>query len=155
MLIFYSLLALLACWVLWRMVDITITATNVTKGTGATLNQTYYAGESITAGQCVYKKASDGKLWKAQCDGTAAEAAAIGIALHAASADQPLAIQTGGTINIGATVVVGTIYVVSGTAGGIAPWADLATTNYVTILGYGATASTITMDINATGIVHA
>jgi hypothetical protein len=50
----------------------------------------------------------------------------------------------------------GTIYVVSATAGGICPEADLASTNYVSILGVGSTAAVIKMLANgATGIAHA
>lgn len=132
--------------------DLTITATSVT--TSAT-PKVKNAGETITAGQAVYVKASDGKLYKAQADGTAEEATAAGIALNGGAVDQPIAYQDTGDITIGATVAVGTLYVVSATAGGIAPWADLSSTNRVTLLGIGKTTGVITLDINAYGIQKA
>lgn len=135
------------------MADLTITAASVQKGVNSPI--TGVAGETITAGQGVYVKASDKRLWKAQADGTAAEAEAVGVALNGGAAGQPIAYQKTGTITIGATVAVGTIYVVSATFGGIAPWADLAATNYVTIVGVGATTGTIALAFNATGIQHA
>lgn len=134
------------------MADLTITAANVVKGSGAIVDTSRVAGETITAGQAVYLKSSDSKWYKAQSDGTSAEAEASGVALNGASAGQPVAVQTAGTITIGATVAVGAVYVVSNTAGGIAPLADLSSTNYLTVFGYGATTLTILMDINATGI---
>lgn len=115
------------------MADITITAANVLRTSADTT--TGIAGETITAGQAVYLKSSDTRYWKAQCDGTAAEAAAVGIALHAALAGQPLTIATGGTMNIGATTAK-VFYYLSATAGGIAPIADLTSGQYIVSLGY-------------------
>lgn len=140
------------------MADLTVTATSVTKGASATVDNTANFGETVTAGQSVYKKSTDGKWYKAQADGTAEESGVgvtTGIALNGGAVDQPAVVQTSGTINIGATATVGTIYCVSGTAGGIAPWADLASTNKVTILGYGSTTSALLLDVNPTGIAKA
>lgn len=134
------------------MADLSITAANVVKGTGAVLDASKVAGETITAGQTVYLKASDNRWWKSQADATSTEAAASGVALNGASAGQPLVVQTAGEITIGATVAVGGVYVVSATAGGIAPVADLASTNYLTVIGYGKTTAIIVMDVNPTGI---
>lgn len=135
------------------MADLTITAASVllTSGTKATGT----AGESITAGQAVYLKASDSKLWKAQADGTAAEAIAVGIALHAAGAGQPLSYaEPGAVINIGATTSKATVYVVSATAGGVAPIADLTSTQYLSHLGYAtATDGSFVVKITNTGVV--
>ena len=115
------------------MADITITAANVVKTSADTITGT--AGETITAGMAVYLKASDGRYWKAQADGTAAEATVVGVALHAALAGQPLTIATSGTINIGATTAK-VFYYVSATAGGIAPVADLTSGQYISSVGY-------------------
>lgn len=134
------------------MADLVITAANVKKGSNATLNHDYVAGESVTAGQPVYKKASDQKLYKTQCDGTAEEASFFGIALHAASLDQPVVAQTSGEITIGATTVAGTVYVVSATAGGIAPNADLVSTNKVTLIGYAKTTAILVISPLVTGV---
>ena len=134
------------------MADITVTAANVLK-TAASIVTGVVAGESLTAGQCVYLKASDGKLWKAQADGTAAEAAAVGITLHAAGANQPVAYATAGTMNIGGTTAKLTTYVVSAAAGGIAPMADLTSGQYITELGYAtATDGSFIVAIKARGV---
>lgn len=137
------------------MADISITATSVVPGTGAQINKERVAGETITAGMPVYRKASDDRWWKSQTDGTSAEADALGIALHAASAGQPLAVQTGGQITIGATIAAGVFYYVSNTAGGICPVADLGTADYVTVIGYGVTTSIMMVYPVATGVVLA
>lgn len=137
------------------MAAISITAASVVKGSDATVVQTFLAGEAVTAGQCVYLKGSDDRWWLAQCDGTAAEAAARGIALNGAAAGQPVAVQTAGTITIGGTVVVGTVYCVGATYGAVVPWSDLASTNKLTILGYASAAGTLTIAVNATGVAVA
>lgn len=135
------------------MADLTITVANVVPGTGAT-QQSGTAGEAITIGQCVYLKAADGKIYKAQADGTAGEAAAVGIATTtAAAAGQPISYQTSGTLAFGAILTKGEIYLVSATAGGIAPEADIVTTgHYVSILGVASSTSNLSVKLNASGI---
>lgn len=137
------------------MSDISITPANVVRGTGAELDRSYNAGATITAGQVVYLKTSDTTWRLAQADGTAEEAGGstvLAIALHGASSGQPLAVQKLGQITIGGTVTVGTVYVVSAAAGGICPWADLVSTNKVTLVGIGVTAAVIEMKPLATGV---
>ncbi len=136
------------------MADLTVTAASVLYTSGSK-EHAYMAGETITAGMPVYLKASDSRLWKAQADGTAAEAAAVGISLHAALAGQPLAYAGNGSIiNIGATTSKAPIYVVSAAAGAVAPIADLVSTNYITHLGYAtATDGAFVVKITATGAV--
>jgi len=138
------------------LADITITAANVVPGSGATI-LAGTAGETITAGQCVYLNASN--LWlKAQCDGTTLEAGSsnIGIALTGSSLNQSINVQVAGTITIGGTVVATTPYIVSATAGGICPFADLASGQYATFLGYATTTGIISMAIRQyTGVTKA
>jgi hypothetical protein len=135
------------------MADLTITAASVLFTSGT--KNTGIAGVSTTAGQCLYLDSTDSKLKLAQADGTAAEATAVGIALHAAGANQPLTYAgPGSIINIGATTAKTTTYVVSAAAGGIAPQADLVSTNRITRLGYAtATDGTFVVDIKVTGAV--
>lgn len=124
--------------------DISVTVANVAWVSGK-INRDNNAGATITAGQVVYLAANN-KWALAQCDGTAIEAGAdttVGIALHAALSGQPLAVQTEGVITIGGTVAVGQIYCISATAGGVAPYADLMSTNRLYILGVGLTTTTI------------
>ena len=134
------------------MADLTVTAASVLFTSGTKITN-YNAGETITAGMGVYLKASDSELYKAQCDGTSAEATAVGIALHAAGDGQPLAYAAdNSTINIGATTSKATTYMVAATAGGVAPQADLTSGQYITRLGYAtATDGTFKVDIAVTG----
>ncbi len=134
------------------MADVVITAANCKKTSTTQLDKTYVAGETLTAGQACYLKSSDGKIWKAQCDGTDEEATLKGIALNAAGADQPVVLATGGSVTIGGTVVTGTIYVIAATAGGIAPWADLVSTNKVRVIGYATSAALLEISPLATGV---
>lgn len=135
------------------MADITITAANVVPDTDAEFI-TGTAGETITAGQVVYVSTSTGKYMKADAD-TEAEAKAVGVAVNGASNGQNLTIQRKGKITIGGTVVVGQVYVASATAGGVAPYADLLTGDFVTILGVGVTAAKIDLKINVSNIAKA
>jgi fibrillarin-like rRNA methylase len=57
-------------------------------------------------------------------------------------------------INIGATTAKTTSYVVSATAGGVAPQADLVSTNKIVYLGYATgTTGAFVVKINNTGAV--
>lgn len=113
------------------------------KVAGSTVTDEGIAGVTITAGQSLYKDLSNaGKLALADAD---VEASSIfeGIALHAALAEQPIEYATAGLIEIGATVAVGQFYVVSTTAGGIAPYSDLASGDYPSAIGFGMTTARI------------
>lgn len=130
------------CWA-----DLSITAANVAKSTNAqTASGT--AGETITAGQPVYldTTVTPNVLKKADANDSL-KYNAVGIALHASLASQPLTYQTGGDITIGATTAVGTIYMVSPTAGGIMPSADNASGNYSCVLGIAISTTVIRLNI--------
>lgn len=132
------------------MADISVTAANVAKVTGGVCRD-FNAAVTIVAGEYVYLDANN--VWrKAQCDGMAIEAGSgtrTGVALHGALAGQPLAVQETGTITIGGTVAVGTVYAVSAAAGGIAPVADLVSTNKLSLVGVGVSTTVIDMAIKA------
>jgi hypothetical protein len=134
------------------MAALTVTATNVLYVSGSVATMTI--GETVTAGQAVYLKAADSRVWKAQCDGTAAEAAAIGILLSGGAAGQPcLVAQTGAVINIGATTEK-VHYFANPTAGGVGLQADILSTQYITRLGYSLTTDGVFyLDIRVTGSV--
>ena len=84
---------------------------------------------------------------------TAATASVVGIALNNASDGQPLTYaMPGSVVNMGATVTVGEIYVLSGTAGGVAPEADLASDDYVVILGVGVTTANLKFSLINSGV---
>lgn len=129
------------------MADLTITAASVLS---ATLKKTGTAGAAITAGQSLYLDSATSTLKLAQCDGTAAEADVVGIALHAAASGQPVAYAVdGATMNIGATTAKTTTYMLSAAAGGIAPAADIVTSTHRLVqIGYAtATDGSFTVHI--------
>lgn len=126
------------------MADLTITAANVAQSTNAD-TATGTAGASITAGQTLYIDTADGRLKLADANGTSLTATVAGVALHAAASGQPITYQRAGSINLGATLVAGTIYVNSATAGGIAPAADLTTGWRTSIIGVATSTSILAM----------
>lgn len=137
------------------MTALSITDTQVQPGT--TDAQFYFgtAGATITAGQAVYLDAATNLVKLADSDLSAAAAAAIGIALNGASTGQPVKVQTGGTITLGAgaSPVVATIYCLARVAGSIIPAADLVQNDRTTILGVGAATNTLIMKIHASAQV--
>lgn len=135
------------------MVDISITASQVQPGSNVA-TKSGIAGGTITAGMPVYLDSSDNQLKPADADNSEATAAVVGIALHGASDGQPLEYQSVGnvTLGAGASLTVGEIYVLSGTAGGIAPEGDLATSDYVTVLGVATSASVLKLGIIVSGV---
>ena len=134
------------------MADLSITAANVAANTGAS-EEKLTAGATITAGQAVYLDSAASNVAKlAQSDGTEAEAAVRGIAINGAASGQPVNIVRSGTMDLGATLTVGETYVVSQTAGGVAPIGDLGSGDYVTHLGIATAADELTLSIKASGV---
>lgn len=135
------------------MVDLSVTAANVVAGSGAK-KVSGIAGTSITAGQVVYLEAATTTYKLADTDSATAEARSpAGIALHAAAANQPLTVLTSGPITIGATVAVGDVYYLSGTAGGLAPAGDVLAGDYPCIIGICTSTSVLDVKIHAAGAV--
>ncbi len=137
------------------MTDLSITASEVQPGTdGATFDQGT-AGATITAGQTLYIDTADSnKLKLGDCDSaTLAVRTCAGIALHAALAGQPIRYQTGGPVTIGASaaMVVGTVFLLSDTPGGIMPAADLEIGDYTSVLGVATAAGVLALKINNSG----
>jgi hypothetical protein len=133
------------------MTDISVTAGNVVAGANAKkLPGT--AGAAITAGQVLYRAAATGKLLPVDVDsGTAEVRVPVGIALNGASDGQPIDFVYEGDVNVGGTLVVGTIYVASDTAGGIMPAADLEAGDYVSVLGVASAANNLKMKLIVSG----
>lgn len=134
------------------MADISITAANVQAGSNAVI-QRGTAGATVSAGQVPYKDAADGEYKMADCDSaTAAVKVPVGIALNGASDGQPLAVQTGGDITVGGTLVAGTTYCLSATPGAICPQADLTTGDNVVILGVAKSTTVLALKISVSGV---
>lgn len=134
------------------MTDISVTATSVEPVAGYAFVDRI-AGEAIAAGKACYQNSVDQKAYLADADDTAAKAIVEGIALNGAAANQPVRIQTGGDLDIGATLTVGEIYVLSGSAGGVAPEGDLANPDRVSIIGVATAADNLKLKIFNSGAV--
>lgn len=131
------------------MADLTITAANVL-GFGTKKEGT--AGATITAGQALMK-ATDGDLEPAS-DDSVENADCVGIALIGASSGQPVLYQKAGNINLGATLAVGKVYVLS-SSGGIAPVDDVAGGEFVTVLGVAISTSQLKQQMIVSGVAAA
>jgi len=133
------------------MVDISITPANVVKGTDAVV-QSGIAGATILAGQSVARDV-DGLIKLYDSDSASSNIRTLlGVALHGASANQPIQFQTGGNITIGGTVVTGTVYLGSDTAGGIRPAVDLNSGDFTSVLGIAISAAAIKIGIVNGGV---
>lgn len=130
------------------MADLAVTAASVLKASDAVVKYGV-CGAAITQGKPVYLDANG--LWQLADANLSAAAAGsagnVGIALNTTTAvNQDITVLVGGSWNPGATVAVGTVYVISATnTAAIAPAADLASGWYTTILGVATTAAKITM----------
>lgn len=134
------------------MADLVVTAGSVVPFANAT-RETGVAGATILAGQTVYKDPTTKKYLLADADSATASARTTrGIALNGASLDQPLVVHTGGGINPGATVVIGTVYAQSDVPGAIRPVADNGSGDYVTVIGVGVAVNRIDVNIQASGV---
>lgn len=134
------------------MSDLSITASNVTPGSDS-MSETGYLGETVTAGQPVYKSSTDSLWYKA--DNNSATAAARtpgGIALNGGAAGQPVRVHKSGDLNVGSILTPGVAYYLSDTAGGICPVADLATGEYPCFIGIAKSASVLKVVIVASGV---
>lgn len=135
------------------MADLIITPTNVVAGSNVKTRQGT-AGASVTAGQTVYKDPTDQKYKLADCDSaTPAVRRTTGIALHAASNNQPLLVHTEGPLTIGAALTPGVAYYLSPNPGGICPVADLASGDYPTIIGIATSATVLDVKLHESGVV--
>lgn len=116
------------------MADYSVTAASVVPGSSARIKR-YTAGETLTAGQPVYKDSADGKIYKADAN-VSTKIDVIGITLGGGGAGQPVNVATeDDDFTPGCTLAIGDIPILSTTAGGIAPSADLASGSYGVVLG--------------------
>lgn len=128
------------------MADVSVTAASVVK-TATTIFGIGVAGGTVTAGQPVYQDTTaSNKLKPADAD-VLASSKVIGIALHGASDGQPLQYAYGGSLTFNSAFTVGQVYVASTNAGGIAPYSDLGSGDYVTTLGVATSATNLKIGI--------
>jgi hypothetical protein len=134
------------------MADLSITAGSVVSGTGA-IKTPGVCGETITAGQAVYRDSATGLWLKADSNSaTQAARAAQGIALNGGALNQPIVVQTGGDITIGATMTAGIAYYLSDTAGGICPVADIGSGEFVCLIGLSKSTTVLALNFHAINV---
>lgn len=137
------------------MANLTITAASVLPGANAKIAQGI-AGATITAGQVLYLDPADNKL-KLASAGAAATASPVGIALQGAANGQRVEyVYEDDDFTPGATLVLTAIgdkgtYVLSATAGAIAPLGDLIATNRLTGLLTAKSATKAILKITSSG----
>lgn len=134
------------------MADLSITASSVIAGTGAT-KVTGTAGETITAGMTVYLNASN--KWMKASNQTATKANCGGIALNGASDGQPLVVQNGGDITVNAVLTTAATYTLSDTDGGIRLDSENGSADYKTILGVAKSTTSLAIKLNVSGVALA
>lgn len=115
--------------------DLTVTTTSFVTGADAK-TKVGKAGATITIGQLLYFDESAGTWKLADADASAAAAKCGGIAGSAAATGQDvIVVLEDDDLTPGATLSMSApIYVVSGTAGGIAPVADVGEGDYASVI---------------------
>lgn len=126
------------------MADLSITAANV-KWISGVRPQIAKGGAAITRGKAV-RADTTGEMILAQANDTATSTVR-GIAITDGNdGGDMLVAGPGAKINVGATTVAGTAYVLSAAAaGGIAPIGDLAATNMPNFLFWGSGTAEVTL----------
>lgn len=136
------------------MADIAVTAASVAVSSQAVIRKEYNFGATITAGQTVYLNSSN--QWVLLSDSVSTGSGLNdlrGIAINGGSLGQPASVcifDPGFTV--GATVVNGTPYYASPTAGGITATTP-TTAGYPTFLGLGTGTTKIVFNPVSTGVV--
>lgn len=136
------------------MADLSITAASVLAASSALVEHGQAkAGQATTAGQVLYKAASDGKLKLSDNDSATAEIKGVyGIALNGAADGQPISVIKRGQLTLNAVLTAGVVYCVSGTPGGIAPLADVTSGHDLIVLGVALSTTVLDVNFNDTGI---
>lgn len=133
------------------MANISITASNVIANSGSSYIAGKVAGEAISAGELVYLKASDGKIWLAYTlDDNACKV--VGMAANTAAAGQIITvISKASACAIGSVVSAGHLYFLSDTAGKMYEVADYSGANgdYPLCVCQAVSASTISFDFTS------
>lgn len=134
------------------MASITVTVASVVRATGQT-TAPGTAGETITAGQPLYLKASDSRYWLADGNLSAEGSTIAGISLHASLAGQPITFMTSGPVTLGvAAMTVGQAHYLHTTAGLIS---DGQITGYQSLIGVAQTTDILYVHLWNSGIQKA
>jgi hypothetical protein len=131
--------------------DYSVTAANVVPSSNASIRRAT-AGASITAGQAVAIDSS-GLVQLYSSTGSGALHVFAGISVNGAASGQPILFATSDTaFTPGFSIAAGAIVIGSATGGKLCPAGDLASTNYLTIVGVGIGNNQISFAPLAAGI---
>lgn len=134
------------------MADLSQTPEDVKLAVTTTHLLVVQVGEAVVQGQPVYFNTSDNKYYLADATDTAAKAVVKGIVMTPASTNGYAAmVESGLDIDLGADLVVGETYVLSG-SGAICPIGDLATDDWVTHLGIATATRSLAFSVKVSGV---
>jgi hypothetical protein len=137
------------------MADISFTAGNVKLSGSSTSPRLVQFGETVTQGKAVYLKAADGRYWLADANLSieASMSGGGGVALTPGVAGDYGYIVTEGLIDLGVSMTAGGLYILSATAGGIAPNSDAVSGWNKVVIGAARTTAILNVKIWYTGAV--
>lgn len=132
-----------------------LTGITAVRPTANTQTSRVVLGGTLSPGDPVYKDGADSEH-KAAVATAQATAVVVGIVMTPGiDAGHSIIAISGSIILVGTTMAIGEPYVVSATAGKIAPETDLATTQFISRLGTAASATQLDLSFQVTGIQHA
>ncbi len=126
------------------MADLSITAADVVAGANAQIGRGT-AGATIAAGELIYRHATNKTLLLADANSASSTVTVEGMALHAATANQPVAWVADGDVTVGNILTVAATYILSANAGKVCPVADLASGSWLSLVGFGKSATVLTI----------
>lgn len=135
------------------MADLSVVAANVKPGSDA-VTKRGIASEAITAGDSVFV-AVDLGIELCEKDQAALDAACRGVALNDAAVDQPIEYAVSGSVDMGAILAIGQVYIVGAAPGGLAPEVDAGAGDFVTVVGVATSANLLKLGILQSGVAHA
>lgn len=133
------------------MADLIITGSDVIVSGNTAVGE---AGEAMGPGDTVYYD-DDTNVWMlasaAADDGDKRHGIVVSGAV-AAGQRVIVAVDAETVVTVGTVLTQGQVYVVSATAGNIAPLSDLVSTNYLYLLGYAQSTSELVLLVEHTGV---
>jgi hypothetical protein len=135
------------------MGDVNLTEASV-KPTATTIIARGTYGDTIVQGTILYYAATTDTWEIADCTTSAATANAGGMALSSGADGQPGRIATGGDVTVDNISLASPVYILS-EAGQIAPSADLANDDYITVVGVASSTTNLKLSFKAAGVVAA
>ena len=103
--------------------------------------------EAVSDGDALYMRSSDGKVGKAQADGTLDEAIVVGFADDDAAINATVKVLVAGLLDYPSLIDPGDVYFLSVTPGQITTTVTSTAGHYVTRVGEGATTSEFSIQL--------